>query len=206
MARRSDPGNPQRRGAPADGSHRHDDTRPVPPLGTRGERRTEEAVIRADTLTLINNLMGKSHEVPINTAPFGPRISSRSGRDRKIVDSSSTIHLREHGLVEERQHVYRRRPGHPRVSRLPDRAARRRHLVAPRAAVLGDVDRLWLPNRLYLNLLLAEACDCLVLCLHRAIPDRPASVPWAVCSMSHYGGEHRGRLIACLPSERSGSS
>ena len=122
------------------------------------------------------------------------------------VDSSSTIHLREHGLVQEQQHVYRRRPGHPPVSRLLDRAARRRHLVAPHAAVLGDVARLRLPERLHLNLLLAEACDCLVLCLHRAIPDRPASVPWAFCSMSYYGSEHRGRLIACLPSERSGSS
>ena len=29
----------------------------------------------------------------------------------------------------------------------------------------------------------AEACDCLVLCIHRTIPDRPAAVPWrsALC-------------------------
>ena len=62
--------------------------------------------------------------------------------------SSPWTGLREHGLVRVGDHVHRRRRGHPALSRLPDRAARREGPRSSRSSYLLIHDELPTPAQL----------------------------------------------------------
>ena len=72
-----------------------------------------------------------------------PRASARS-TSSKLRDETGLHHarpgLRQHRLVPERDHLHRRREGHPALPRLPDRGARREEHV-PRGRLPADLRR-----------------------------------------------------------------
>ena len=80
----------------------------------------------ADTLTITDNRTGKQYEIPIKDGA----IRATDLRQIKTgADDTGLMHLRpgvhEHRGVPQPHHLHRRRQGHPRIPRLPDRAARR---------------------------------------------------------------------------------
>jgi len=78
-----------------------------------------------DTLTVIDNRTGKQYEVPSRTAPSAPWTCARSRRARRLRPDDLRPGVPEHRVVPKRDHLHRRRPGHPRVPGLPDRAGGR---------------------------------------------------------------------------------
>ena len=79
-----------------------------------------------DSLTITDNRTGQSYEVPIrerhNPRPDLRKIKTDHGRFRAH-DLRPGVH--EHGLVQEPDHLHRRRQGHPPLPRVSDRAAGR---------------------------------------------------------------------------------
>ena len=79
----------------------------------------------ADTLTVVDNRTGAEYTLPIvdgaiHATELG-KIKGADGAGLRLVRPG----IPEHGVVPERDHVHRRRRGHPPLPRLPDRAGRR---------------------------------------------------------------------------------
>ena len=80
----------------------------------------------ADTLTITDNRTGKQYEIPIKDGAI------RATDLRQIKTGADDAGLMTYdpafmntAACRSRDHLHRRRQGHPRVPRLPDRAARR---------------------------------------------------------------------------------
>ena len=80
----------------------------------------------SDTLTITDNRTGQDLRGP-DRGRDGPRHrpARDQGRRRRLRPDDLRPGVHEHRVVPLRDHVPRRRAGHPRVPRLPDRAARR---------------------------------------------------------------------------------
>ena len=110
-----------------------------------------EAAVSKDSLTITDNRNGKTLRGPDpGRDDQGDRPPPDQDRGGRLRPHDLRPRLHEHGLVQEPDHVHRRRQGHPQLPRLPDRAARgaeqlpRDRLPAPerRAADQGAVRRL----------------------------------------------------------------
>ena len=94
------------------------------PATTRTLR--ESPPTMADTLTVTDNRTGKQYQIPIKDGVIRATDlrQIKNGRRRRGPDDLRPgVH--EHRGVPQPDHLHRRRQGHPRVSRLPDRAAGR---------------------------------------------------------------------------------
>ena len=79
-----------------------------------------------DSLTITDNRTGRTYEVPDRRRHHpGHGPPPDQGRGRRLRPDDVRPGLHEHGRVPERDHLHRRRPGHPAVPRLSDRAAGR---------------------------------------------------------------------------------
>ena len=95
----------------------------------------------ADTLTVTDNRTGETYEIPITdgTDPRD-RPAPDQGRRRRLRADGLRPGVHEHRVVPLGDHLHRRRQGHPRVPRLPDRAARRA-VDLPRGRLPADPRR-----------------------------------------------------------------
>ena len=80
----------------------------------------------AQTLTVTDNRTGQTYELPITDGTIrGAGPAPDQDRRRGLRPDVLRPGVHEHRVVPVGDHVHRRRQGHPRVPRLPDRAARR---------------------------------------------------------------------------------
>ena len=90
-------------------------------VASRGRR----PPLSKDTLTITDNRTGKTYEIPVQDGT----IKAMDLRQIKVAADDFGLMtydpgLHEHGVVQEPDHLHRRRQGHPQLPRLPDRAAR----------------------------------------------------------------------------------
>ena len=83
-------------------------------------------LLMTDTLTIVDNRTGKKYELPI-PGRHHPRDGSapNQGRPGRLRPDDVRPGVHEHRELPERDHLHRRRQGHPALSRVSDRAARR---------------------------------------------------------------------------------
>ena len=99
---------------------------------------TQATLTTAATARL--TLDGKDYDLPVIVGTEGEKAIDI----RKLRDASGRDHarprLRQHRLVQQRDHLHRRRQGHPALPRLPDRGARRAARL-PRGRLPADLRR-----------------------------------------------------------------
>ena len=83
------------------------------------------------TLSITDNRTGKTYEVPIQTRHDSrDRSPADQGQRRRFRDDDVRSGVHEHRLVQEQDHVHRRRQGDPALPGIPHRAACREVLVS----------------------------------------------------------------------------
>ena len=100
-----------------------------------------------DTLTIRDNRTGHDYELPITDGTIrAADLKQITAGDEDPRPGDVRPRLRQHGLLPQRDHLHRRRRGHPGVPGLPDRAAGRA-LDLPRGGLPAAERRAARPSR-----------------------------------------------------------
>jgi O-antigen/teichoic acid export membrane protein len=97
----------------------------VPAIGIVLLVRTAESGERTALVAIARQPHRQEYELPIRTARSARWTCARSRSTRRLRADDLRPGVHEHRVVPQRDHLHRRRQGHPALPRLPDRAARR---------------------------------------------------------------------------------